>query len=131
MAQKKRAKKITMMEFRAWLQGVEEMQPAGWCPDETQWKVIREKINTIKDDTSAGLNKPAVPVPAGPIPRRPGHNPPPVHQPIPAPRGSSLEPETLVTNAQPAGVTMSPAARELLTGKKTPDSESGGGSAFE
>lgn len=41
--------KISVREFRAWLSGVEEMQPDGWSPDAGQWKKIREKINTLAD----------------------------------------------------------------------------------
>lgn len=41
---------ITIKEFRMWLQGVEEMQDAAWVPNPTQWRRIREKIDTIVDD---------------------------------------------------------------------------------
>ena len=40
-------KEITIMEFRAWLQGVEEMQEDDWHPNETQWKKIRGKIDCV------------------------------------------------------------------------------------
>lgn len=40
---------ITIKEFRMWLQGVEEMQDAAWVPNPTQWRRIREKIDTIVD----------------------------------------------------------------------------------
>lgn len=43
----KRAKKQTLAEFRAWLAGVEELQPADWAPDATQWALIRDKINHV------------------------------------------------------------------------------------
>jgi hypothetical protein len=39
--------KISLEEFRAWLQGVEEMQEDDWAPNMTQWKKIREKIDEI------------------------------------------------------------------------------------
>lgn len=42
--------KITIKEFRMWLQGVEEMQDPAWVPNPTQWLRIREKINTIDDE---------------------------------------------------------------------------------
>ena len=45
----KRAGKITIEEFRAWLSGVEDMQPENWCPTQEQWKKIREKIELIED----------------------------------------------------------------------------------
>jgi len=38
---------ISLEEFRAWLQGVEEMQEDDWAPNTTQWKKIREKIDNI------------------------------------------------------------------------------------
>lgn len=44
---KKSTKKITMAEFKAWLEGVEELQPEGWFPNAEQWKRIREKISTV------------------------------------------------------------------------------------
>jgi len=49
MATRKRAKKQTLSEFRAWLAGVEELQPENWAPDATQWKLIREKIESITE----------------------------------------------------------------------------------
>lgn len=50
MAAKKRAKKVTYGEFLAWLEGVESMQPVDWTPNHDQWKVIREKLSTVKPD---------------------------------------------------------------------------------
>lgn len=50
-----RKKKQTLAEFRAWLSGVEELQPEGWAPDAAQWVLIREKINNISEPkTPAG-----------------------------------------------------------------------------
>lgn len=40
---------ISVREFRMWLQGVEEMQDAGWTPTTQQWAKIREKIDSIRD----------------------------------------------------------------------------------
>jgi hypothetical protein len=40
-------KKITVKEFKMWLQGVEEMQEEGWTPSPTQWKRIRDKIECL------------------------------------------------------------------------------------
>lgn len=37
----------TLSEFKAWLSGVEEMQPDGWAPDLTQWRRIRQRIENI------------------------------------------------------------------------------------
>jgi len=40
-------KKLSLVEFRAWLSGVEEMQSTGWVPSDVQWKLIRDKIDLI------------------------------------------------------------------------------------
>lgn len=40
-------KKISFQEFKAWLQGVEEMQDEGWTPTGVQWQKIKEKLNQI------------------------------------------------------------------------------------
>ena len=45
-------KKLTVKEFLMWLEGVEEMQDAGWCPSATQWKRIRDKIDDIDSTVS-------------------------------------------------------------------------------
>lgn len=44
--------RITIKEFRMWLQGVEEMQDPGWVPSPAQWSRIREKINHIEEAES-------------------------------------------------------------------------------
>lgn len=49
MAAKKRNKKQTLEEFKAWLEGVEEISGSDWTPSKEQWKMIRERINNIKD----------------------------------------------------------------------------------
>ena len=45
MAEEKDPSLITVKEFKMWLQGVEEMQPDGWSPDQRQWAKIRAKID--------------------------------------------------------------------------------------
>lgn len=47
MGKKQQEITITLREFKAWLQGVEELQPKDWHPDGAQWKLIRKKINNI------------------------------------------------------------------------------------
>ncbi len=65
-----RKKKQTLAEFRAWLSGVEELQPDDWAPNATQWRLIRDKINNVIEPKAAmdeatiqkllaGINKPA------------------------------------------------------------------------
>ena len=51
MAEKKE-KKLTVKEFKYWLEGVEEMQDEGWYPDPRQWKRIREKIGLLDEAAS-------------------------------------------------------------------------------
>jgi hypothetical protein len=53
-------KQITLDNFKMWLSGVEEMQIPDWFPTETQWKKIREKIDTIVD--SGSVIKPQPPI---------------------------------------------------------------------
>lgn len=40
-------KRISLNEFRAWLEGVEELQANDWTPSADQWKLIRAKMNNI------------------------------------------------------------------------------------
>jgi hypothetical protein len=73
---RKKSKKITsLVEFRAWLEGVEEMQGDDWVPTEEQWTRIREKIDSIEITPAAttaihnttAYNPPPAPVyPPGP-----------------------------------------------------------------
>jgi hypothetical protein len=41
-------KQMTLQEFKAWLEGIEEVQPANWHPTIEQWKLIRDRIEHIK-----------------------------------------------------------------------------------
>ena len=38
---------ISLNDFKAWLQGVEDMQDDGWVPSAVQWKKIRMKIDQV------------------------------------------------------------------------------------
>ena len=104
--QKKPQKSQTLAEFRAWLEGVEELQDENWSPNKSQWDLIREKINNI-----VIINQPA------PMPMQPniGIAPPP-HIPSSIPGG--IQPENLNISEE--------AARLLKQGtpdapKKTPE----------
>ena len=136
MARKKATPKTrTLGEFRAWLQGVEELQPTGWAPDATQWKLIRKSIDNIVEDeprvverTYSNEVRPAPYVPSAP--------PMPTHM---APPGSVTAPP-VVPGSVPvdAVIEMSDEARKLLGGTpgmpgaptktKTPDVDSSDGS---
>jgi len=43
-------KKQTLKEFKAWLEGVEELQDDDWSPKYEQWVLIRDKINGIIEE---------------------------------------------------------------------------------
>lgn len=69
MAKKKtagRRKKIPLAEFKAWLEGVEELQSDEWSPDQTQWALIRTKIDSIIE-----VAPPAPQAAQQPIPQQP------------------------------------------------------------
>ena len=67
---KKITKKITLNEFRAWLEGIEELQPNDWSPSKEQWKLIRNKIDYI-EECVAPVNIPAQSIPIAPQPQVP------------------------------------------------------------
>lgn len=47
--------KITIGEFKSWLQGIKDMLGEDWTPNPEQWKRICEKIEKLKDaPASAG-----------------------------------------------------------------------------
>lgn len=54
---KKNKKQVTLAEFKAWLEGVEELQAKNWCPSPEQWKLIRNKIRLIEDGPSSVDNR--------------------------------------------------------------------------
>ena len=116
-------KKVTLAEFHAWLEGVEEMHADDWCPDANQWKVIRNKIKTIEAVPSPVSN---VVIPAGPLPRTPAEQF--------AQAGFTPAPEA--PSSIPMGPIEKPSAMasSLLTGDGqktvTPTSETGDASPF-
>lgn len=66
-------KEITFQHFLTWLEGVEDMQPDGWVPNEQQWKRIRSKLNTVveQESTSTSIQIPQPyynQLPPGPTP---------------------------------------------------------------
>lgn len=103
MAAKKKAgrkKKISLQEFRAWLEGVEELQPDGWGPDATQWQLIRGKLECIVE---------APPQLIAPVQQQPmQQGPPPGPVPRPTftapPSPSGVPPGVVVENREiPSG----------------------------
>jgi len=85
MATKKRKQKQTLSEFKAWLDGVVELQDQNWHPNETQWKQIRDRISGIVETPAAPAAAPSAPRTNAPHapgqqPRIPGIAPPPIVQ---------------------------------------------------
>ncbi len=114
-------KKVTLAEFHAWLEGVEEMHDVDWCPDSNQWKVIRNKIKTIIETVAT------IPTPI------PTPNNFPNARILPA----GIPPAPEIPSGIPSGPIekLSPEAQSLLTGNAdgkhtTPVSEYGDDSPF-
>lgn len=42
--------KQTVKQFKAWIEGVEEMQKADWHPSKEQWAKIRDKIDALGEE---------------------------------------------------------------------------------
>lgn len=53
---RKKLEKQSLTEFRAWLSGVEEMQDPGWIPNESQWELIRQRIDLIEEPQPVQTN---------------------------------------------------------------------------
>lgn len=123
MAAKKRKQKQTLREFRAWLEGVEELQPENWSPNRDQWARIRERIDGIKEEP--------VPAPAEPAAVQPAATAAPAQNPVMYQQPAMMAPP--VPGGVPAGqVEMTPEARRMLnpgTGAKakTPDIDTSDG----
>ena len=101
--------KYTLPEFRAWLAGIEEIQPSNWSPDANQWKMIRQKIDNIVETVIK--EKVQVPVQPRVAP-----------QPMPQVAPSAFQPQNdgwqAPTPPQPSAVpAMTPAAQAALSGK--------------
>jgi hypothetical protein len=117
---KKKIKQCTLSEFRAWLSGVEEMQPDEWIPNKTQWELIREKIDSIIVEEV--IQTVTQQIPSGMINRQVEYQPQPQQfniQPLPQ--------EHIV----PIDYEISPEAQVLLYGKggkhKTPNLDTSDG----
>lgn len=68
---KKIKKSQTLAEFKAWLQGITEIQPTNWAPDAAQWRMIKDRIDNIAEQEGM-ISPPAQSIPSGPIYRNPG-----------------------------------------------------------
>lgn len=108
MAKRKTKKQVTLQEFNAWLEGVEELHPTNWHPDESQWKLIRNKIKNIVPDEPTVVATPVAP--GYPIPRNKQPQMPQEELPFaPPPAIPSSVPDA-------SNVTISPEAEALLKG---------------
>lgn len=126
-----RKKKQTLAEFRAWLRGVEELQPEAWAPDATQWNLIREKINNISEPKAStndamiqklleGLNAAHAPVQYG------NRFAPAPNLPLPPPAAGGV-PAGPITNPTPeAAAVMPPQQKVDLVAAAKPPMESEG-----
>lgn len=116
--------KLTIHQFKAWLEGVEEMQEEGWTPSPAQWEKIRSKIailcENIEQQQAAAPQVPAVPMasfaqPAAQIqsapPQFPAHNPRPLDNinPNAVTQQSSLTEEVVQRQRAPAQPRQAPA----------------------
>ncbi len=109
-------REMTLTEFRAWLEGVEEMQAANWVPDQAQWKLIRSRIdNIILEEVEVQVAAPA------PQPVRPGHSMPATFadQGVNNPPPAAAQQPTFVPpqSAVPVEPEITPAAAAALKGK--------------
>ena len=114
--QKKAQKEVTLAEFKAWLEGVEELQDRNWVPDLKQWKLIRNKIKKISDTA------PVAPISNTEVPLLQPQTQTPTASALgipPAPISGGVG--GIPVNAEIIGP--SPDAQAMLTGetRKTPD----------
>jgi hypothetical protein len=84
-------KQITIKDFKMWLEGVEEMQDENWTPSPTQWKRIREKIDSITETQNT-------------LPQQPR----PVQRSMMEPNNFPLPPSNLPVPPQPSPSTINP-----------------------
>lgn len=69
---------IDVDTFKAWLQGVEDMQSPDWAPNVEQWRKIRQKIDQLEVPEDQPQGQQVLPMPSYPIYRTP----------VPGPGGS-------------------------------------------
>lgn len=118
-----RKKKLTLEEFKSWLEGLEDGQPDGWSPDKDQWAKIRERIGNIKETViKEVVEQPPVMPPMPPaMPAGYSYVQPPQQPPTGLPPAQPAVPPNIplrtVDLPEPE---MTEAARQLLKGGATP-----------
>ena len=110
VTKKQPAGTIDVDTFKSWLQGVEDMQGADWCPTLEQWRKIRQKIDMLEADEAPApgynVQTPTYPIyPSTPIPRVDGGQLGGPTRPLlnPAPPPSSLDTKPSDINVGPDG----------------------------
>lgn len=114
---KKQSKKeYTLAEFKAWLEGIEELQPNNWAPDAGQWKTIRDKMmNIVEEEVVAEVPAPRpAPQPRVQLPVDPGAGWGPPPAPV-GPAGAQGPDGPMQSNLE-----ISPEAQAVLNGGKLP-----------
>lgn len=113
----KKKPKQTLNEFRAWLQGVEEMQDDDWIPSIEQWKLIRDRIDNIIEPPTA----PTVPSPLFTTPITPASPKPNFDAPV---TGSSFDNVTIDPSQETPKAPKQGQLPTTLGSEKTPDIDS-------
>lgn len=133
MIEEAQIRRITINDFRMWLEGVEEMQSENWVPDARQWQRIREKIDSIEDTPVQAPPR----IPSGPIPRSAAfvQEQAPIQPPAgPAvPAGPSLMSPNFAVGApnSPAQLTGPFATNSQQIPVRTPNIDTAGGKPYE
>lgn len=137
MAKRKAVQKLTLEEFKAWIQGIEAFQPADWVPTKEQWANIRKHIDAIIVEEKV-VEEPAYRPSQMPQMPPSGMQPPPGPPPAVVPDNPGMmAPPIVPSSIPPVDVEISPAAKEMLSGngnRKTPDVDASQGpvaSSFE
>lgn len=136
MIEEAQTRRITINDFRMWLEGVEEMQSEDWVPDARQWQRIREKIDSIEDTPRPAPQQNFLPPrPTGARSATPEHFEPVIQRPEgPAvPAGPSLMSPNFAVGApnSPAQLTGPFATNSQQIPVRTPNIDTAGGKPYE
>jgi hypothetical protein len=120
-ARKKTKKKITLSEFKAWLEGADDFHGKDWAPTKEQWKMIRERIDSIVEpepeirevvkevpSQQPQQARPPMPPPPKEVPELPPNIPPPPPVPGGVPVGEVIKGSALPVDSGPAVPTPMP-----------------------
>lgn len=132
MARKKKVTKISLKEFKAWLQGADDFHGKDWVPTPEQWKMIREKIDSIDEVASPQAVSDHVTAQRPPAPQAAPQ--PPVQQGLPPgipppPPVSGGVPDGAVVGGPPPGAPAPSGASSLDLPPPAPAAAPAGGPA--